>query len=146
RELSPATNETGATAVAEASAKPEVTMQFERLDAPVRKIAAWIQATMEAIEDAPTLAGYIDTRLAYMLMVREEAQIIGVGAGGGNAPNIKGILDFTGSGLTVQTASTQLFYEVVATAAGKIENVDGSPDGVVVNPLDYWAAVSDRQS
>ena len=142
RELSAATNETGATAVAEASAKPEVTMQFEQADAPIRKLAAWIQATYEAIEDSPTLAGYIDTRLAYMLMVREEAQVIGVGAGGGNAPNIKGILDFTSD---IQTATGE-FYDGVATACGKIENVDGDPDGIVVNPLDYWAAVSDRHS
>jgi hypothetical protein len=142
RELNAATNETGATSVAEASAKPEVTMQFEQADAPIRKIAAWLQATYEAISDSPTLAGYIDTRLAYMLMVREEAQVIGVGAGGGNAPNIKGILDFTDG---IQTASGE-FYDGVASAAGKIENVDGDPDGIVVNPLDYWAAVSDRHS
>lgn len=146
RELNAATNETGATAVAEASAKPEVTMEFETADAPVRKIAAWVQATKEAIDDAPTLAGYIDTRLAYMLMLREEAQVIGVGAGGGNSPNLKGIKDFTGGTTNIQTASTQLFYEVVATSAGKIEAVDGDPDGIVVNPTDYWAAVSDRQS
>lgn len=142
RELNAATNETGATAVSEASAKPEVTMEFESADAPIRKIAAWLQATYEAIEDAPTLAGYIDTRLGYMLDVREEAQVIGVGAGGGNAPNIKGILDFTSG---IQTATGEL-YDGVASAAGKIENVDGDPDGIVVNPVDYWAAVADRHS
>lgn len=143
RELSAATNETGATAVSEASAKPEVTMQFESADAPIRKIAAWIQATEEALEDAPTLRGYIDTRLEYMLRLREEVQVIGVGnAGGGIAPNIKGITDFS----TIQTASTQEFYDVIGTSIGKIENVDGDPDGVVVNPLDFWAAVTDRHA
>jgi hypothetical protein len=142
RELNAATNETGATAVAEASAKPEVTMEFERDDAPIRKIAAWVQATEEILEDAPTVRGYIDTRLGYMLMLREEAQVIGVGAGGGNAPNLKGILDFTTG---VQTASG-LFYDMVASAIGKIENVDGDPDGVVANPVDYWAAVADRHA
>ncbi len=141
RELNPATNETGATAVAEASAKPEVTMEFEKDDAPVRKLAAWLQITEEALEDAATLRGYIDGRLAYMLMVREEAQVIGVGAGGGNAPNLKGILDFSG----VQTNSGE-FYDGVGTSIGKIENVDGDPDGVVANPVDYWAAVTDRHS
>ena len=142
REYNAATNETGATAVAEASAKPEVTMEFERDDAPIRKIAAWVQATEEILEDAPTVRGYIDGRLGYMLMLREEAQVIGVGAGGGNAPNIKGILDFTSS---IQTASGEL-YDGVASSIGKIENVDGDADGVVVNPVDFWAAVSDRHS
>ena len=142
REYNAATNETGATAVAEASAKPEVTMEFERDDAPIRKLAAWVQATEEILEDAPTVRGYIDGRLGYMLMLREEAQVIGVGAGGGNAPNIKGILDFTS---TIQTASGEL-YDGVASSIGKIENVDGDADGVVVNPVDFWAAVSDRHS
>ena len=142
REYNAATNETGAAAVAEASAKPEVTMEFERDDAPIRKIAAWVQATEEILEDAPTVRGYIDGRLGYMLMLREEAQVIGVGAGGGNAPNIKGILDFTSS---IQTASGEL-YDGVASSIGKIENVDGDADGVVVNPVDFWAAVSDRHS
>lgn len=141
RELNAATNETGATAVAEASAKPEVTMEFERDDAPIRKLAAWVQATEEILEDAPIVRGYIDGRLAYMLMLREESQVIGVGAGGGNAPNIKGILDFTG----VQTNSG-LFYDGVGTSIGKIEVVDGDADGVVANPTDYWAAVTDRHA
>lgn len=142
REANAATNETGATAVAEASAKPEVTMEFERDDAPVRKIAAWVQVTEEVLEDAPTVRGYVDGRLGYMIMLREEAQVIGVGAGGGNAPNIKGLLDFTS---TIQTATGE-FYDGVASSIGKIENVDGDPDGVVANPLDYWAAVSDRHA
>jgi HK97 family phage major capsid protein len=101
-----------------------------------------VQATEEILEDAPTVRGYIDTRLGYMLMLREEAQVIGVGAGGGNAPNLKGILDFTTG---IQTASG-LFYDMVASAIGKIENVDGDPDGVVANPVDYWAAVADRHA
>lgn len=139
RELNAATNETGATSVAEASAKPEVTAEFERDDAPMRKLAAWLQVTEEELEDAPIIRGYIDGRLGYMLMVREEAQVIGVGAGGGNSPNIKGLFDYSG----IQTA-TGLFYDGVAASIGKIENVDGDADGVVVNPLDYWAAVADR--
>jgi hypothetical protein len=138
RELNAATNETGASAVQEASAKPEVTAEFERDDAPIRKIAAWIQATDEALADAPTLAGYIDNRLGYMVMLREEQQILN---GSGTAPQIKGIRQYSG----VQTA-TGLLYDVVGTAIGKIENVDGDADGVAVNPIDFWAAVTDRHS
>lgn len=142
RELNAATNETGATAVAEASAKPEVTMEFEKDDAPIRKLAAWLQVTEEILEDAPTVQGYIDGRLGYMLMLREEAQVIGVGAAGGTAPNIKGILDFTTG---VQT-NTGEFYDGVGSSIGKIENVDGDADGVAANPLDFWAAVTDRHN
>lgn len=138
RELNAGTNETGASAVLEASAKPEVTMQFEQDDAPIRKIAAWIQATMEALDDAPTLRGYIDTRLGYMVLLKEEAEVLN---GVGTAPHIKGIRQFSGK----QTASGE-FYDGVAAAIGKIENVDGYADGIVANPLDYWAAVTDRHA
>lgn len=138
RELNAQTNETGASAVSEASAKPEVTMQFESDDAPIRKIAAWIQATEEALNDAPTLRGYIDNRLAYMLKVREEQQVLN---GSGTAPQVKGIRQYSG----VQTA-TGLLFEAVGSAIGKIENVDGDADGVAVNPLDFWAAITDRHS
>jgi HK97 family phage major capsid protein len=137
RELNEVTNEAGATTVSEASAKPEVTMEFQPADAPIRKIAAWVQATNEALDDAPTLQGYIDTRLAYMLMIEEESQII---AGNGTAPNISGILDNS-----PQTDTGEL-YTVIGTAAGKIEAVDGYPDGVVANPVDFWAAVTDRHA
>lgn len=141
KELSPATNETGATTVSEASAKPEVTMQFESADAPIRKIAAWIQATMEALEDAPTLAGYINTRLSYMLLVEEEDQIL---QGDGTAPNISGILDQ--SGIQTQSATNNDVPATVADAIAKVELVDGDPDGIAMNPGDFWASVSERRS
>lgn len=135
RELDAATNEGGAATVTEASAKPEATMEFESDDAPIRKIAAWIQVTDEALADAPTLSGYINNRLAYMLMLREEAQVL---AGDGNAPNIKGITAFN------TQSATGTFYDGVAESIGKIELVDGYPNAVAVNPGDFWAAVRDR--
>lgn len=138
RELNAATLETGAATVKEASAKPEVTMTFERDDAPIRKIAGWLQVTDEALSDAVTLRGYIDNRLGYMVMVEEEEQVLG---GNGTSPNIKGIRSFT-----IQTQGSTEFYEGVGVSIGKIENVDGDADGVVANPLDYWAAVVDRHS
>lgn len=140
RELNAGSLEGGASAVEEASAKPEVTMTFESDDAPIRKIAAWIQATEEALSDAPTLRGYIDTRLGYMLMIREEAEVL---SGGGTAPHLKGILDFTG--VQTQALGGDLF-SAVGSAIGKVENVDGDADGVAVNPLTYWSAVVDRHN
>lgn len=141
RELNPATNETGATAVAEGVAKPEVVMEFETDDAPVRKIAAWIPATMEILQDAPTLRGYINTRLAYMLRVREEAQMLN---GVGTSPHIKGVLQFSG----VQTAGATNAdpFTDWASAIGKVENVDGDVNGIAVNPTSWWTTVALRRS
>lgn len=141
RELTPATTETGATAVAEGAAKPEVEMDFVSDDAPVRKIAAWIPATEEILADAPTLRGYINTRLAYMLRVREEAQSI---SGVGTSPHLKGILQFSGVQTTGATNADP--FVDIANAIGKVENVDGDANGVAMNPTDFWTAVALRHS
>jgi HK97 family phage major capsid protein len=139
REVSPRTSETGATTVAEGAAKPEVGMAFVQADAPVRKIAAWIPATSEALADAPTLRSYIDARLAYMLAVREEDQVLN---GNGSAPNLTGIRNTTG--LQTQAGTAGDNATSLANAIAKIELVDGEPDGVAMNPTDFWAMVTRR--
>lgn len=141
RELNPATNESGASSVAEAAAKPEATMEFVEVSAPVRKLAAWLPVTMEILEDAPSLRAYINTRLAYMLQVRETQQIL---TGNGVSPDLTGILNTSG----VQTAgatNNEAFVDI-ATAIGKIELVDGNADGIVMNPGDYWDQIATRRS
>jgi HK97 family phage major capsid protein len=134
-------NAGGASAVAEASSKPEVSMQFIQVDAPVRKIAGWLRATDEILMDAPTLKGYIDTRLGYMIAVAEEQQIL---AGTGTAPQLQGLGGL--SGTQTQTTPTGDYPAIIGRAIGKVENVDGDPDGVATNPLDYWTAVTTRYS
>jgi HK97 family phage major capsid protein len=139
REVNPAATEFSASAVAEGAAKPEVAMNWVQDDAPVRKIAAWVPATEEAIDDAPTLRGYIDTRLSYMLAVREEFEILN---GSGAAPHLKGILQFA----DLQTITGSDKFATLGLAQAKIELVDGDPDGIAMNPTDYWTAVTTRQS
>ena len=141
RELNAATNETGATTTSEGSAKAEVTMQFVQVDAPIRKITAWIPATTEILADAPTLRGYIDNRLAYMILLEEEAQVL---SGNGTAPNLRGITETTGT--QTQSAVAGDVPATFAQAFGKIENVDGDPDGVAMNPLDFWGAIGTRHT
>lgn len=138
RELNAATNEGGATAVAEGGAKPEATMQFEGVDAPVRKIAAWIPVTSEIIEDAPTLRGYIDTRLGYMLALREEVQVLN---GAGTGATIRGIRQTTG--LQTQAAGADR-ATTLGLSVSKIDLVDGDADGVAMNPADFWSMVTTR--
>jgi HK97 family phage major capsid protein len=146
RELNPRTNETGATTVAEGAPKPEVQMEFTQKDAPARKIAAWIPATTEILADAPTLRSYIDARLAYMLMLREEDQVLN---GDGTAPNLTGIRQQTGL-LTVKatggTATSVVGDSLTNIALGiqSVELVDGEPDGLVINPTDFWTMATRR--
>lgn len=140
KELDPRVYEGGASAVAEASAKPEVTMQFEPADAAVRTIAAWVPVTLQVMEDIPTMRSYIDGRLGYMVMLREEEEILN---GPGTGARLLGILQ-------QPDRQTQAFDTdkptTIGRAIGKIENVDGEADGVAINPVEFWAMATTRYS
>lgn len=131
----------GAQFVAEGGTKPEVGLSFQPADAPIRKIAAWIPATYEILQDAPTLRGYIDGRLRYMLALTEERAILN---GNGTAPNIRGILQQ--SSIQTQAAITDDPFASIGKAFGKVEIVDGDPSFVAMNPGDYWATVVGRHA
>jgi HK97 family phage major capsid protein len=140
RELNPRAAEGGASAVPEASAKPEVTMQFEPADAPARTIAAWVPITRQAMEDMPTLRSYIDGRLGYMVALREEDEILN---GPGTGARLLGILNTPG----VQTQAAGADKAItIGLAIAKVELVDGEADGVVINPTDYWTMMTTRSA
>lgn len=144
REANQITNELGAQMTSEGSAKAEVTLEIEPYDAVVQKISAWLPATEEVLTDSPTLRGYIDTRLDYMLMIREEQQVL---SGTGNSPQIEGINEVQGTQTqALVTASGGDYSATIGRAAAKIELVDGEADGVVTNPMDYWVAITKRHS
>jgi HK97 family phage major capsid protein len=140
REFNAAALEGSASAVAEGSAKPEVDMQWENDTALIKKIAAWVPLTTEVIDDAPLVRGYVDTRLGYMLAIREEDQLLN---GSGSGANLKGLLSF--SGVQTQSAVTDV-PQTLAAAIAKVENVDGEADGVVMNTVKYWTAIATRYS
>lgn len=140
RELSPRAYEGGASAVAEASAKPEVTFGFEPDDAPVRTIAAWVPVTMQVLEDVPTMRSYVDGRLGYMVLLREEDEMLN---GPGTGARIRGIFNTTG----VQTQANVVDNPTsIGRSIAKIEVVDGEADGVAINPIDYWTMATTRYS
>jgi HK97 family phage major capsid protein len=140
RELNPRANEGGASAVPEASAKPEVVMQFDPDDAPVRTIAAWIPVTMQVLEDIPTMRSYVDGRLGYMIALREEEEMLN---GPGTGARVRGILQQSGR-------QTQSFVTdrptTIGRAVGLVENVDGEADGIAINPVEFWSMATTRYS
>lgn len=140
RELSPRLWELGASAVPEGSAKPEVFIQFEAADAPVRTVAAWVPVTNQVMEDVPTLRSYIDGRLGYMVLLREEDELLN---GPGTGARLLGILNTP----NIQTQGAGADKPItIGTSISKIELVDGEADGVVVNPVDYWTMAVTRNA
>lgn len=143
REYNAAALEGSASAVAEGSAKPEVDMQWENDTALIKKVAAWVPLTTEIIDDAPLLRGYVDTRLTYMLAIREEDQMLN---GSGTGVNIKGLASYNAAGQVQTQASVTDVPQTLAAAIGKVENVDGEADGIVMNTIKFWTAVASRYS
>lgn len=74
--------------VAETTQKPESALTFEQRDAKVIKLAHWIKASTEILDDAPALQSTIDQRLRYGLDYVEDLQLL-MGSGTGN--NLSGI-------------------------------------------------------
>jgi HK97 family phage major capsid protein len=140
RELNPATNQLGASTVAESATKPDQLYETQIDTAPVRTIAALTTITHQAIQDESTLVAYINNALTYRIRLREELEIL---FGNGISPDLKGLLNFAG----VQTQSTAGAGEYAITLANAIAKVvlaDGEPDGIVMNPTTYYAMVSHR--
>jgi len=142
QELNPRSTETGVSSVSEGQDKPEIDLAMQRQDAPVRKIAGWKSFVDEVLDDAPGLRTYVDGRLMYMADLAAEDQILN---GNGAAPDLRGILNTSGvqsQGLitngTADPAST------IAMAIAKIELVDGYPDGIAMNPTDFWTMETRR--
>lgn len=119
----------------EDAAKPQSTLTFESVDAPVRTIAHWLKVSKQVVDDAPALETYIDQRMRHGVRQRLESQII---AGNGTAPNIAGLLDADGVTFTdLATQSGELKFDYINRAKYKVIENEYMPDIVLLNPADW---------
>lgn len=123
----------GAAEVAEGEEKPESALGYTEVLESVRKIATWIPATTEALEDMPTLRSMVEGRLRFMVRQREEGQLL---VGNGTAPNLSGITDR--SGIQTQAKGVDSTPDAIYKAMTKIEtNAFADPTALVIHPLDW---------
>lgn len=142
RELTPTANELGASAVAEGNTKPDSSVTFTGVSAPITVIATSLSPSKQLWEDAPLVVAYINQRLPYLARFKEDAEII---AGNGTWPNIEGIK--TASGLQTQAVvNTSDKAQTIGMAIAKVEDVDGSATGCVLYPDDAWTMFTQRAS
>ena len=120
-----------AATVAEEGSKPESALAFTERTDTVRKIATWIPATSEFLEDNAGIRSYVEGRLRFMVEREEEDQLLN---GDGTAPNISGILDRSG----IQTVTSTNDIEAIYRAMTEVR-VDGQaePTAVVIHPLSW---------
>lgn len=133
RELNPTSNELGASAVAEASTKPDATPNFEGHTAYPTVLAVSMSPSKQLWEDAPLVVAYINQRLPYLVKFKEDQEYI---AGSGNYPDIQGIKNVTG--IQTTTPISGQYAQSIGMAIADIENVDGTASGCVLNPTDAW--------
>jgi HK97 family phage major capsid protein len=128
-----------ATIVAEGTRKPESNLTYSLTPSPVRKLAHFIKASSEILDDFPALQSMIDERLRYGLAFAEELQLL-KGSGTGN--NLNGIYTqataFAAPTGTTTTGATRI--DILRLAMLQVTLAEYDSDGIVLNPTD-WANI-----
>jgi HK97 family phage major capsid protein len=125
---------------AEAGLKPESALSWTLRTDTMRKIATWVPATEESLEDTPALLSTIQNRLRYMVVRRRAGQLLN---GDGTAPNLSGITDRSGVQTTAKGASPT--FDAILHGMVLVEVVgDAMPTGIVVHPYDWEDLVKTR--
>lgn len=126
-----------ATTVAEEGLKPEATFATSVAVATVKKIAVIGRVTDEMFADMPMMRDYVNERLRFMVLQREEAQLY---SGNGTGSNILGLTATAG----IQTqacgtiSATNPVTDSIFKAITKVRTIGFmEPDGIVIHPTDY---------
>lgn len=133
-----------AATVAEGVAKPESALGWTLRQEPIRKIATWIPATDEVLDDNPFLESQIRGRLTYMVQRVEEAQIL---SGNGSGQNLTGLLNRSGIQTYAKQASEDnptAIYKAMQLIRGSAGAGFAEPTGVVLNPTNWTAIATAR--
>lgn len=123
--------------VAEGTRKPESAMTFEQKDAKVIKLAHFIKATTEILDDVPALQSMIDERLRYGLDFVEDLQLL-MGSGTGN--NLAGIYTNATAYIAPFTVTAATAIDVLRLAFLQGELALLPADAAVLHPQD-WAKI-----
>ena len=123
--------------VAEGARKPESTLTLSQSTAPVIKLAHFMKASTEILDDFPALASLINERLRYGLGLVEETQLL-KGSGVGN--NLNGIYTQASAYVAPLTIAGATRIDVLRLALLQSELALLPSDGIVLHPTD-WAAI-----
>ena len=119
----------------EGIAKAESAITFEHQERKVATIAHFIKASKQILSDADMLQMTLDTQLRYGLELVIESQLLN---GNGTGANLSGLTksgNFTA--FTPTTGDTAL--DSISRAIAAIETADGSPDLIIMHPVDFRA-------
>ena len=116
----------GADIVPEAQLKPGTALAFANKTATVATIATIAKASVQSLSDTPQLAAWIDERLSYAVLLRQEQYIL-------NDPTT-GLLTLATAAVAPPAGATML--DEIALGIGQLSAIGYTPDAVVMNPSD----------
>lgn len=111
----------------QADMRRELASRFHKVPIPeLLTTTAWVQVPPELWEDPETFESFINYRLIVRLGTAENYTII---RGEGGLLNIPGIGRMTSKGP---------FTSTILTACNEVEQMGGTADGLIINPVDYY--------
>lgn len=122
--------------VAEGARKPESTMTLAQSTAPIIKLAHFMKASTEIMDDFPALASLINERLTYGLKLVEENQLLN-GSGVGN--NLNGIYTQATAFVAPIVVAAATRIDILRLALLQAELAYLPSDTIVLNPADVAA-------
>lgn len=123
--------------VAEGATKPQSTITMAQSTAPVIKLAHYMKASTEILDDLPALQSYINERLMYGLKLVEENQLL-KGSGSGN--NLNGIYTQATAYVAPIVLASTTVIDTLRLMLLQSELAEYPSDGIVLNPTD-WAII-----
>lgn len=123
--------------VAEGTRKPESNLTFEQRQAVVIKLAHFIKATTEILDDVPAMQSMIEERLLYGLRFVEDVQLL-MGSGTGN--NLAGIYTTASAYVAPFTVAGETAIDRLRLAFLQGELALLPADAAVLHPTD-WAKI-----
>lgn len=121
------------TTVAENAMKPQVDFDLQEVTRPAEYIAGWTRISTKMLDDVVSMRAFLQTRLVELLLVVEDNQLL---KGDGIAPNLKGIN--TAGNFTAASGAATIDVEQLVQAIGQLAALGRRPDGIVLNPTDYF--------
>lgn len=129
-----------AATVAEGAAKPEASLNVERVTEIVEKVAVALPVTDEQLADVSQARSFIDSQLSFMVREELEQQVL---SGDGTSPNLHGLLASdrlaaNGGGVQAQALGGDTVPDAVYKAIVKVR-VTGrdEPTAAVFHPNDW---------